>query len=45
MELPEKYQWVYEQFSVFEFHTVRKIDTFWGGLWSNLWIIDQILKR
>ena len=41
MELPEKYTWVYEQFSRHGFHTIRRSNKFWRGLWSDL-IIEQV---
>lgn len=44
MELQDNYPWLYEQFSQYGFHTVRRSDKFWGGLWSDL-IIEQVLMR
>ena len=42
LELSTKYPWVYSQFSEHGYHTVRRSDRYWSGLWSDL-IIEQVL--
>ena len=43
-ELQQKHPWLYKQFSQYGFHTIRRSDKFWAGLWSDL-IIEQVLMR
>ena len=44
LELPVKYPDLYEKFSTEEYHTARRTDRFWGGLWTYL-MIEQCMKR
>ena len=43
LELKTTHPWVYKQFSN-GYHTVRRSDKFWAGLWSDL-IIEQVMMR
>ena len=43
LELKTTHRWVYEQFSQ-GYHTVRRTDKFWAGLWADL-IIEQVMMR
>ena len=43
-ELPEKYPCLHQCFQEHGYHTIRRSNTFWGGLWSDL-IIEQVLMR
>ena len=42
LELRTNFPWVYSKFSEHGYHTVRRSDTYWAGLWYNL-IIEQCL--
>ena len=44
LELSTDYPWVYTQFATNGFHTVRRSEKFWAGLWTDL-IIEQVLMR
>ena len=44
LELPNRYPSLYKDFAQNGYHTVRRSDTFWAGLWSDL-IIEQVLMR
>ena len=44
LELQTKYPWVYNNFQTLGYHTVRRNDRFWSGLWTDL-IIEQVLMR
>lgn len=44
LELETTYPWVHTNFSEHGYHTVRRSDRFWAGLWTDL-IIEQILMR
>ena len=44
MELPKDYPWLYTKFATNGYHTVRRSDRFWAGLWTDL-IIEQVLMR
>ena len=44
LELPTNFPWVYSNFSENGYHTVRRSDRYWAGLWSDL-IIEQCLMR
>ena len=41
--LPEEFPWLYQQF-MSGFHTVRRSDRFWAGVWTDL-TIEQALMR
>ena len=43
-ELKEKHPFVYQCFKEKGFHTVRRSDKFWAGLWTDL-TIEQVLMR
>ena len=43
-KLHVEYPWVYRNFAVNEYHTVRHSDRYWSGLWTDL-IIEQVMKR
>ena len=42
LELEVNYPWVYRNFIEHGYHTVRRCDKYWAGLWSEL-IIEQVL--
>ena len=44
LELPVKYPDLYEKFSAERYHTARKNNRFWGGLWTDL-MIEQCMIR
>ena len=44
LQLKSKFPWVYEKFTKEGYHTVRRTDKYWNGLWSDL-IIEQVLMR
>ena len=44
LELSTNYPWVYTNFATHGFHTVRRSDRFWAGLWTDL-IMEQVLMR
>ena len=44
LELPTSYPDIHEKFTNDGFHTIRRSDRFWGGLWSDL-IIEQVMMR
>ena len=44
LELETKYPWVHEKFAKDGYHTVRRTDRYWNGLWTDL-IIEQVLMR
>ena len=39
-----EYPWVYRNFAVHGYHTVRRSDRYWSGLWTDL-ITDQVMMR
>lgn len=43
LNLNESHPWVHDQFTK-GFHTIRRSDKFWAGLWSDL-IIEQVMMR
>ena len=43
-ELEYNFPWVYEQFANKGYHTIRRTDRYWAGLWSDL-IIEQVMMR
>ena len=43
-DLPQSHPWLHEQFVRFGYHTVRRSDRFWAGIWTDL-AIEQILMR
>jgi len=44
LELQDTHSWLYEQFMCNGFHTVRRSDRYWSGLWTDL-VIEQVLMR
>ena len=38
------YPWVYENFAIHGYHTVRRSDKYWSGLWTDL-ITEQVMMR
>lgn len=44
LELPTSYPDIHEKYTNDGFHTIRRSDRFWGGLWSDL-IIEQVMMR
>jgi hypothetical protein len=44
LELETTYPWVYTNLSEHGYHTVRRSDRFWAGLWTDL-VIEQFLMR
>jgi len=43
-ELPTDHPWLYHCFAEQGFHTVRRSNRFWAGLWTDL-IIEQVMMR
>ena len=43
-QLPDQNPWLHEQFVEHDFHTIRRSDRVWAGLWSDL-VIEQALMR
>ena len=43
-ELPDTHPWLYEQFAIHSFQSVRRSDRAWAGIWTDL-AIEQILMR
>jgi len=43
-ELPEKHPWLFQCFNEKGYHTIRRSDRYWAGLWSDL-TIEQVLMR
>ena len=43
-DLPDTYPWLYEQFSKYGYHCVRRSDRAWSGIWTDL-AIEQLLMR
>ena len=44
LELPTEYPWVYHSFTEHGYHTVRRSDRYWAGLWTDL-VIEQVMMR
>ena len=44
MELETDYPWVHKNFTENGYHTIRRSNKFWAGLWSDL-IIEQVMIR
>ena len=44
LHLEAEHPWVYEKFAAHGFHTIRRSDRFWAGIWSDL-AIEQVLMR
>ncbi|XP_077867667.1 uncharacterized protein LOC144357000 [Saccoglossus kowalevskii] len=42
LDLPKEYPWLYYRFAELGYHTVRRSDRFWEGLWTDL-IFDQVI--
>jgi len=42
LELEAKFPWVYGKFAIEGYHTVRRSDRYWGGLWTDL-TIEQVM--
>jgi hypothetical protein len=43
-DLQTSHPWLYQQFTEHGFHTIRRSDRFWAGLWSDL-VIEQTLMK
>ena len=43
-ELPNNHPWLYGCFIKQGFHTVRRTDRYWAGLWTDL-VIEQVMMR
>jgi len=43
-DLSSSHPWLYDQFVQHGFHTVRRSDRFWAGLWTDL-VIEQTLMK
>ena len=43
-ELPVSHPWLHNEFAKHGFHTVRRSDRYWSGLWTDL-VIEQVLMR
>ena len=44
LHLERTYPWLYPKFSEHGYHTVRRSERFWAGLWTDL-VIEQVLIR
>ena len=44
LELETTYPWAYKNFSEHGYHTVRRSDRFWAGLWTDF-VSEQVLMR
>ena len=44
MDLPSSHPWLYEKFAYHGYHTVRRSERFWAGLWTDL-VIEQVMMR
>ena len=44
LELTAGHPWLYEQFTKHAYHTVRRSDRYWAGLWTDL-TIEQLMMR
>ena len=44
LELQDSHPWLYEQFMCHGYHTIRRSDRYWSGLWTDL-VIEQVLMR
>ena len=44
LQLSTDYPWLYTKFATNGYHTVRRSNRFWAGLWTDL-IIEQVLMR
>ena len=44
VDLPCSHPWLYEQFQYKGYHTIRRSDRFWAGIWTDL-AIEQIMMR
>ena len=42
--LREEHPWLYEQYSKSGYHSIRRSDRFWAGLWPDL-VIEQCMMR
>ena len=43
-DLPSEHPWLHECFISEGFHTVRRSNRYWGGLWTDL-VIKQVMMR
>jgi len=43
-DLPVSHPWLHDQLSIHGFHTVRRSDRYWSGVWTDL-VIEQVLMR
>jgi len=43
-DLPSSHPWLYEQFTCYGFHSIRRTDRFWGGLSADL-VIEQTMMK
>ena len=44
MDLQNDFPWLYKEFTKHGFHTVRRSERYWSGLWTDL-VIEQVLMR
>ena len=44
LELPAGHPWLHVQFTEHGYHTVRRGDRYWAGLWTDL-TIEQVMIR
>ena len=44
LQLETTHPWVYDKFANHGYHTVRRSDRFWAGLWTDI-IIEQVMMR
>jgi len=43
-DLPNDYPWLYKSFTEHGYHTIRRSDRRWAGLWTDL-VIEQVMMR
>ena len=44
LDLPNEHPWLHRCFTEEGYHTVRRSDRFWAGLWTDL-VIEQVMMR
>ena len=44
VDLPKKHFWLYSCFMEQGYHTIKRSDQFWAGLWTDL-VIEQVMIR
>ena len=44
LNLPEEHPWLHSCFIEEGYHTIRRSDRYWAGLWTDL-VIEQVMMR